>query len=182
MKRALKQTFKPKIMFIVSSMRQLFKKNKNERMKRFTKLYLLVLFAVALAIPHQLHAQKDLQISKVFDMYGKKKGVVMVEISGEMLESYDFTLFKSIIIKNDPAAAEFARKCIAKDQEGAKKIKQVLNSGELTSIVLQLARKGKDNRLILYNESPGGETQITLVYIESKIDVESIMNMILKKK
>jgi hypothetical protein len=151
-------------------------------MRRSTKLYLLLFLTVALAIPHQLHAQKDLQISKVFELYGKKKGVIMVELSKEALDEYDFSLFKSIIIKNDPAAADFVRKCIAKDEEGAKKIKQVVKSGELTSIILQLARKGKDNRLILYNESPGGERQITLIYLESQNDADDIINMLLKKK
>jgi hypothetical protein len=132
-------------------------------------------------IPKQLNAQQNLQISKVFDQYGKKKGVVMVQLTKEMLQDYDFSFFKSIVIKNDSEAIDFARKCIAIDQEGAKKIKQIVQSGEVTSIVLQLSPKGSENRLILYNESLGEKKEITLIYIESKIDVEKIMTMILKK-
>jgi len=52
MKRALKQRFKPKTMFIVSSMLQLTK-NKNERMKKLLFSLSLLLFAGA------LFAQKD---------------------------------------------------------------------------------------------------------------------------
>jgi len=137
---------------------------------------------MAILISGQLNAQQDLQISKVFEQYGKKKGVVMVQLTKEMLQGYDFSFFKSIVIKNDSAAVAFTRECIAKDQEGAKKIKQIVQNGDVTSTVLQLAPKGDENRLILYNESFDGKKEMTLIYIESKMDVEKIMTMILKKK
>jgi len=138
--------------------------------------------AMAFIIPKQLNAQQDLQIGKVFDQYGKKKGVVMVQLTKEMLQGYNFSLFKSIVIKNDSTAVAFTRECVAKDQEGAKKIKQVVQNGEISSIILQLAPREDENRLILYNESPGEKKELTLIYIESKVDVEKIMTMILKKK
>ena len=146
------------------------------------KIYLLLLVIMAFAIPRQLNAQQGLQISKVFDQYEKKKGVVMVQLTKEMLQGYDFSFFKSIVVKNDPAAIAFTRECIAKDQEGAKKIKQVTQNGEVTSIILQLAPRGNENRLILYNESPDEKKEITLIYIESKLDAEKIMTTVLKKK
>jgi hypothetical protein len=146
-----------------------------------TKLYLLLLLLALMAMPRSVHAQSDLQISKVFDIYGKKKGVVMVELSDEMLGSYDLSLFKSIIIRNDPAAADFIRKCIEKDQEGAKKIKQVMANGTLSTIFLQLPRKGKENRMILYNQTNAG-LMLTLVYLESETNVDDLMNLLLKKK
>ena len=148
----------------------------------FRKIFLLSLVTMAFMIPNQLNAQQDLEISKVFNQYGKKKGVVMVQLTKEMLQGYDFSLFKSIVIKNNPEAVEFARECIQKDQEGAKKIKQVVQNGEVTSTVLQLAPRGIENRLILYNESLDEKKEITLIYIESKMDVEEIMTTILKKK
>ena len=146
------------------------------------KIYLLLLLTTAFIIPNQLNAQQDLQIGKVFDQYGKKKGVVMVQLTREMMQEYDFSLFKSIVIKNNPAAVDFTRECIAKDQEGAKKIKQIVQNGEITSIVLQLAPRGNENRLILYNETVEEKKEITLIYIESRMDAEKIMTMILKKK
>jgi len=146
------------------------------------KIYLLLLIITAFTFPVKLFAQRDLQISKVFDQYGKKKGVVMVQLTKEMLQGYDFSFFKSIVVKNDPAAIDFARECIAKDQEGAKKIKQVVQNGEVTSTVLQLAPRRDENRLILYNESLEQKKEMTLIYIESKLDIEKIMTTILKKK
>ena len=146
------------------------------------KIGLLLLIAMAFAFPCKLSAQQDLQISKVFDQYGKKQGVVMVQLTKEMLQGYDFSLFKSIVINDDFAAINFTRELIAKDQEGAKKIKQVVQNGEVSSIVLQLTPRGKENRLILYNESQGEKKEMTLIYIESELDAEKILTTILKKK
>lgn len=133
-------------------------------------------------IPCKLNAQQDLQINRVFEQYGKKKGVVMVQLTKEMLKDYDFSFFKSIVIKNNSEAIDFTRKCIEKDQEGAKKIKQVVQNGAVSSVVLQLSPRGDENRFILYNESLDGKAEMTLIYIESKMDVEKIMTTILKKK
>lgn len=144
--------------------------------KMLTTLLLLFLF-MGTAM-----AQSDLFISKVFDTYGKRKGVVMVDLSGEMLENYRLTRFKSIVIKNDADAASFARRCLERDQAGAKKIKEVVTNGVPTSLYLQLPRSGSENRLILYNENRQNEIQITLIYIESKDDTEAILKLLLKKK
>ena len=146
--------------------------------KQYLFLTLLVLFGISPTII----AQNDLQISKVFDLYGEKKGVVMVELTDEMLDGYDFSLFKSITIQNNPSAADFIRKCLAKDEVGAKKVKQVVANGIPTSIYLQLARKGELYRLILFNEALKPENKITLIYIESKEDSEDVLKLILKRK
>lgn len=146
------------------------------------KKYLIMLLIAGFGILPKLQAQSDLQISKVFDQYGERKGVVMVELSDEMLDGYDFSLFKSITIKNNPAAADFIRKCLIKDEQGAKKVKQVVANGVPTSIYLQLPRKGEFYRLILFNETFKPEHKITLIYIESKNDSEDVLKLILKKK
>ena len=147
-----------------------------------TKIIFLTLLAAVLTVSPKLYAQNDLQISKVFEHYGKNKGVVMVELADEMLEDYDFALFKSITIKDDPSAAGFVRNCLAKDEEGAKKIKQVFANGIPTTIYLQLTRKGKYNRLVLFNESSRPESKITLIYIETKSESEDVLKLLLKKK
>jgi len=150
-------------------------------MRSIKKYFILMLLVGFVAVPG-LKAQNDLQISKVFDQYGERKGVVMVELTDEMLEGYDFSLFKSITIKNNPTAADFIRKCLQKDQVGAKKVKQVVANGVPTSIYLQLPRKGQLYRLILFNEVLNAERKITLIYIESKNDSEDVLKLILKKK
>jgi hypothetical protein len=146
------------------------------------KKYLALMLVIGNFIFFNLHAQDDLEIKKVFDQYGEKKGVIMVELSSEMLEDYDFTLFKSITIKNNPPAADFIRKCLSKDEIGAKKVKHVVSNGIPTTIYLQLPRKGDAFRLILFNESLKPELKNTLIYIESKNDSEEALKLIIKKK
>lgn len=144
--------------------------------KKYIFLLLLLLTATALV------AQSDLEIRKVFQEYGKKKGVVMVELNGQMLDDYDFNSFKSIVITNMPDAADFVRQCIKKDEEGAKKVKQVVSNGKTTSIILQLSARNEMNRLILFNESGGNPPKITLIYIESKDNPDDVLKLVLKKK
>lgn len=146
------------------------------------KKYLALMLVIGNFIFFNLQAQDDLEIKKVFEQYGEKKGVIMVELSSEMLEDYDFTLFKSITIKNNPPAADFIRKCLLKDEIGAKKVKQVVSNGIPTTIYLQLPRKGDAFRLILFNESLKPELKNTLIYIESKNDSEEALKLIIKKK
>lgn len=149
---------------------------------RSIKKYLIPVLLVIVGFTPALKAQNDLQISRVFDQYGTKKGSVMVELTDEMLEGYDFSLFKSITISRNPQAADFIRKCLIKDEAGAKKVKQVVANGVLTSVYLQLPRKGQLYRLILFNETFTPVQKITLIYIESKNDSEDVLKLILKKK
>ncbi len=129
-----------------------------------------------------MEAQSGLAIKQVFDTYGKSKNAVMVEMSMDMLEGYDFSHFKSISITDDEAAAELARSCIAIDEKMAKTVKQVVANGVPTSVYLQLPKKGKYYRLILYNHARQPVSKVTLIYIETEQDSEDVLRLILRKK
>ena len=148
---------------------------------KLIKIYLLLMLLAGFAGIQTMQAQSDLEIKKVFDRYGERKGVVMVELTGEMLEGFDFTLFKSLMIKDNREAADYIRKSLAKDEVGAKKVKQVVANGVPTSIYLQLPPKANNHRLILFNETSKPEHVVTLIYIESKSDSEDVLKLILKK-
>ncbi len=148
---------------------------------RSIKIHLLLILLTGFTGILSMHAQNDLEIKKVFDRYGNKKGVVMVELTGQMLDGYDFSLFKSLMIRENPEAADYIRKSLAKDETGAKKVKQVVANGKPTSIYLQLPPKGKYHRLILFNEATKPDHVVTLIYIESKDDSEDVLKLILKK-
>lgn len=150
-------------------------------MKRI-RFFCTTLLVFTLAANGTLHAQSDLQINKVFEQFGKKKGVVMVELTNEALGNYHFTHFKSITIRDNPVAGNVVRNCLSKDKEGAKKIKQVIANGVITSIYLQLPKKGKDNRLILFNESTVPRQKVTLIYIETESESEEVFKLLLRKK
>lgn len=144
--------------------------------------YITLISLVLIGFAGNLNAQSDLEINKVFEKYGKQNNSVLVEMSEEMLKGYDFTIYKSIVTTENTEAADFARKCIEVDQKGAKRVKQVISNGIVSSIYLQLPKKGKHFRLILFNESTAPGRKMTLIYIESLKDSEEILKIILKKK
>ncbi len=150
-------------------------------MKNMSK-YLILTLLLAVGFTANLNAQSDLEINKVFEQYGKQKGSVLVEMSKELLKGYEFTYYKSIVTTNNKEAADFARKCLDVDQKGAKKVKQVISNGVLSSIYLQLPQKGKYYRLILFNETTSPEPKMTLIYIESEKDSEEILQISLKRR
>lgn len=139
---------------------------------------LLILFLSYTAV----RAQSGLEIKKVFDEYGTKKGVVMVELKGNVLDDYGFKIFKSLSISNIPEAGDMIRNCLAKDEAGAKKVKQIVSNGKATSVILQLSPKNETNRLILFNENMSNPPKITLVYIESDDNADEVLKLVLKKK
>ncbi|HPH57762.1 MAG TPA: hypothetical protein PLC41_07015 [Bacteroidales bacterium] len=150
-------------------------------MKNMSKNLILTLL-LAIGFLSGMNAQSDLEINKVFDQYGRQKGSVLVEMSREMLEGYDFTYYKSIVTINNQEAADLARRCLEIDQKDAKKVKQVVSNGVLSSIYLQLPQKGEYFRLVLFNETTTPERKMTLIYIESEKDSEEILKIVLKKR
>jgi hypothetical protein len=148
-------------------------------MKRINKYCIVILL---LFLSNVLRAQSDLEIRKVFEEYGKKKGTVMVELNGRMAEDYDFKVFKSLTINDIAGADDFIRKCLLKDEAGAKKVKQVVRNGKLISIILLLNPKNNVNRIILFNESTIETKKLTLIYIESELNADDILKFTVKKK
>ena len=125
--------------------------------------------------------QEDLKIKDIFRIYGKKKNVTMVELSKEMLDTYDISFYKSITIKNDPEALTFIRKCLEKDQDGAHKIKEVMSDGGLISAYYQIPGNNSDvNRFILFKVNEKGV--ITLIYIEGELDSDDLITILFTKK
>jgi hypothetical protein len=146
--------------------------------------YTLTLF-LALALLHPLCAradetQKDLKIQEVFRRYGKKRNVTMVELSNEMLETFNMKHYKSITIKDDPEALLFIRRCLEADQEGARKIKEVTDDGGLISAYYQLPGNDRLNRFILFKLSR--KNVITLVYLEGDLDSDDLITILFSKK
>ena len=79
---------------------------------RTTLITLLLTFAAHAA------AQQGLQIATVFQKYGKQKGVTMVELSNEMLETYQMTLYKSLVFKDASDALPTILRCLEESKEG----------------------------------------------------------------
>jgi hypothetical protein len=144
---------------------------------------LVVLFAFGSG----LQAQSGLKIKDVFDDYSNSKGVIMVQLTNESMDGFDFTLYKSMTIKNNPTLVQLLQKYLEEDQKQADKVKKMESgTGNVSknTTFLILPKRNQLFRLILYkNEILNKSDQTTLlIYIETKSKPDDMLNFILKKK
>ena len=143
---------------------------------RTTWIILLLTVASGMA-----RAQQGLQIASVFQKYGKQKGVTMVELSNEMLETYQMTLYKSLVFKDVEEALPTILNCLDADKKKAKKVKEVVAGGQIQSGYYQLPQLKEDvNRFILFEIGKKGSA--TLIYIEGELDADDLVTMLFMKK
>lgn len=143
---------------------------------RTTWIILLLTVASGMA-----KAQQGLQIASVFQKYGKQKGVTMVELSNEMLETYQMTLYKSLVFKDVEEALPTILNCLDADKKKAKKVKEVVAGGQIQSGYYQLPQLKEDvNRFILFKTGKKGSA--TLIYIEGELDADDLVTMLFMKK
>lgn len=143
---------------------------------RTTWIILLLTVASGMA-----RAQQGLQIASVFQKYGKQKGVTMVELSNEMLETYQMTLYKSLVFKDVEEAVPTILNCLDADKKKAKKVKEVVAGGQIQSGYYQLPQLKEDvNRFILFKTGKKGSA--TLIYIEGELDADDLVTMLFMKK
>lgn len=141
-----------------------------------TALITLLLTAVGTA-----HAQQGLQIASIFQKYGKQKGVTMVELSKEMLDTYQMTLYKSIVFKDVEEALPTIIRCLETDKKKARKVKEVVAGGQIQSGYYQLPQLKEDiNRFILFKT--GKKSSATLIYIEGELDADDLITLLFMKK
>lgn len=143
---------------------------------RTTWIILLLTVASGMA-----RAQQGLQIASVFQKYGKQKGVTMVELSNEMLETYQMTLYKSLVFKDVEEALPTILNCLDADKKKAKKVKEVVAGGQIQSGYYQLPQLKEDvNRFILFKTGKKGSA--TLIYIEGELDADDLVTTLFMKK
>lgn len=147
-------------------------------MNKFIRTTLTVLL---LTLAANVAAQQGLQIATVFQKYGKQKGVTMVELSNEIVEAYQMTLYKSLVFKDAGEALPTILRCLEADKKKAKKVKEVVANGEIKSGYYQLPQLKEDvNRFILFKTGKKGSA--TLIYIEGELDADDLITMLFMKK
>ncbi|MCD8264384.1 MAG: hypothetical protein LUD02_09720 [Tannerellaceae bacterium] len=148
---------------------------------RYIGVILLLLASLVPGPVQAMEMQKGVRIAEVFQRYGKKKNVTMVELSNELLETYGMAHYKSIVIKDDPDALRFIRECLEADQQGARKIKEVTDDGGVISAYYQLPGRENDlNRFILFKLNK--KRIITLVYIEGDLDSDDLISILFTRQ
>ena len=141
------------------------------------KIIRTTLIALLLTFAAHAAAQQGLQIATVFQKYGKQKGVTMVELSNEMLETYQM----SLVFKDASDALPTILRCLEADKKKAKKVKEVVSNGQIKSGYYQLPQLKEDvNRFILFKT--GKKDSATLIYIEGELDADDLITMLFMKK
>lgn len=145
------------------------------------KVIRIALMILLLTTASGMYAQQGLQIASLFQKYGKQKGVTMVELSNELLETYQMTLYKSLVFKNAEEAMPVILKSLEADKKKAKKVKEVVSGGQIQSGYYQLPQLKEDvNRFILFKTGQKGTA--TLIYIEGELDADDLVTMLFMKK
>lgn len=145
------------------------------------KIIRTTLTVLLLTLATNVAAQQGLQIATVFQKYGKQKGVTMVELSNEMLEAYQMTLYRSLVFKDAGEALPTILRCLEADKKKAKKVKEVVANGEIKSGYYQLPQLKEDvNRFILFKTGKKGSA--TLIYIEGELEADDLITMLFMKK
>ena len=145
------------------------------------KIIRIILTSLLLLIGIQASAQEGLQIASAFKIYGKQKGATLVELSNEVLETYEMKFYKSLSLKDAESALPHIYKCLEADKQQAKTVKEVVVGGKIQSGYYQLPQIKEDvNRFILFKTGKKGSA--TLIYIEGELDAEDIVTLLLMKK
>lgn len=140
-------------------------------------LFLLLLLAVSATTAF---AQENLKINTVFVKYGKQKGSTMVVLSGEALENYKLDKYRSITLPYDKKTSVTIQQSLEADKKLARKIKEVVTNGVVSSGYYQLPDEDKRvNRYILFKIADDGTA--TLIYMEGGPDSEELINRLFIK-
>ena len=146
--------------------------------KVIRNILVLCLFAL---VTTGVQAQQGLQIASVFQKYGKQKGVTMVELSNKMLDTYQMELYKSLVFKDAEEAMPSILRSLEADKKKAKKVKEVVEDGQIQSGYYQLPQLKEDvNRFILFKTRKKGGA--TLIYIEGELEADDLVTMLFMKK
>ena len=97
-------------------------------------IFIILLLSAATA---EIRAQEGLHSASIFQKYGKQKGVTMVELSKDMLDSYRINLYKSLVFKDVTEELPYILDCLEKDRkEGTmKKLQEIVEDGKFEDLL-----------------------------------------------
>ncbi|MCH5311776.1 MAG: hypothetical protein J1E57_07475 [Prevotella sp.] len=115
-------------------------------------------------------AQTALGVEKAFATYGHSKGCKMVEMHDMQIKGYKLKTYKSLTYSRYGTEIEAM---LAEDKKQARKIREVVEDGVVTSGYYQMDARRGINRYVLF--SKGAKGKGTLIYIEGMLKPEDIM-------
>ncbi|MDR0974019.1 MAG: hypothetical protein LBM61_08570 [Prevotellaceae bacterium] len=146
------------------------------------KRILLLAFAGLLLLNvASLSAQENLQTTRIFEQYGKRKGATMVSLSDAVLDAYEMKTYKSLTLRDTDEALPAIYRALESDKKQAKIVKENLADGELLSGYYQLPPDASGaNRFILFKRTKKGGA--TLIYIVGELDVTDLISLLFTKE
>jgi hypothetical protein len=125
-----------------------------------------ILFVMAISLTcAPAFAQKDLNISAIFDQFGKREGSILIELGKDVLGDHTrIRQYKSLLIPSDTALVRAAEAAIEADRAGGRVLFESRKNGvlESASYCLKKDRESTQYEYILYaNRS----RKMTLIYL-----------------
>lgn len=126
-------------------------------------------------------AQTKLQTEKIFDIYGKQKGAILLELSTDILAGHTkMKLYKSLIITSDDPIIAATTTAIENDITGGSKLIETQKNGKIETGYYSLKKNNnKFYEYILYKEK---SRKMTLIYIRGEFPPQQLENELSKLK
>lgn len=137
-------------------------------MKRIALILLMLMAVCAVTM-----AQSGLEVERVFTQYGHAKGCKMVEMHDATLRGYKLHVYKSLTYKN--YGSQIAE-LLKADRRRAKKIREVVEDGQVKGGYYMMAPAGGLNRYVLFNHT--GVSRGAVIYIEGKLSPDDILKVL----
>ena len=139
----------------------------------------VLMFAMMMLATLTSHAQDGLAVNGVFQQYGHSKGCKMVVMQNTKLRGYRLAIYKSLTYNNKYAAN--INDILKNDRRAAKKIREVVDNGRITSGYYMMAPlPSGHNRYILFSNTDRGKGAV--IYIEGNLSPEDIMTICYTKR
>lgn len=144
---------------------------------------LLILLAVTVASAFALQAQKGLNVAKVFQgRYAKMPDAVVTYLTGDAVEKYDLSLYRSLAVTCDAATAKEVEQLVLKDGLTATSKETVYRGGRLKFGSFTLPKRNYLNRYLFYvnkdADSGKNTARIVVVYMSGDASPEKVKKLI----
>ena len=144
---------------------------------------LLILMAVTVASAFALQAQKGLNVAKVFQgCYAKMPDAVVTYLTGDAVEKYDLSLYRSLAVTCDAATANEVEQLVLKDGLTATSKETVYRGGRLKFGSFTLPKRNYLNRYLFYvnKDADSGKStaRIVVVYMSGDASPEKVKKLI----
>lgn len=140
----------------------------------------LVIFCLFQFFVLCVYGQNHLKTEDVFDKYQKKQGSLFVQLGKDVLsQGSKISLYKSLIIDEDPTVLADIRKAMESDTSQKLAITEVRSNGVLQSGSYFIGTNNNENEYLLYKYK---NKKITLVYLKGDFNSRNLDNELKKLK